>query len=184
MARVPYLDVSEMPEPLQKALDGQPPLNIFRAVANAPAVARGFLALGGALLRRGQLDPTLRELVIIRVGILSGAAYEVHQHKQVARLIGIPQSKVDALGGDPGGEPDADAFEHLERDVLRLTDAVVRDVKAPPELFAAVAATLSDAELVELLILIGYYMLVSRFLENLEIEIEDVELIDTAPLDE
>jgi 4-carboxymuconolactone decarboxylase len=179
MARVPYLDVAEMPEALQKALAGQPPLNIFRAVANAPAPARGFLALGGALLGRGELDPTLRELVIIRVGILSGSAYEVHQHKQVARLIGIPESKVGALSADPNSH----VFEPIERDVLSFTDAVVKDVKAPEALFAPVAAALSDAQLVELLLLIGYYTLVSRFLENLEIEIEDVELINTAPFD-
>ncbi len=180
MARVPYLDVSEMPPSLQEVLGGRPQLNIFRALANAPAAARGFLALGGALLRRGELDPKLRELVIIRVGILSGADYEVHQHKQVARVIGIAPSKVDALQGDPGSE----LFDPIERDVLRFSDAVLTGVKAPEELFAPVAAALSDAELVELLLVIGFYMMVSRLLENLEVEIEDVDLIDTAAPDE
>jgi alkylhydroperoxidase family enzyme len=147
-------------------------LNIFRALANAPTAAPGFLALGNALLTQGELDRGLRELVIIRVGLLSDAGYEVHQHKQIARLVRVPPEKVDAL--DDG--PEAAAFDPLERDVLRFTDAVVNGVKAPDELYAPVAAALSDRELCELVLVIGYYMLVSRFLENLEVELEDEDV--------
>jgi alkylhydroperoxidase family enzyme len=172
MARVPYVDVADMPERLRTTLGDQTPLNIFRAVANAPEAARGFLSLGGALLGRGELDPGLRELVIVRVGILSGSAYEVHQHRRVAETIGVPSVKVDALEGELSEE----VFEPFELDVLRFTDAVVRDVKAPEELFAPVAAKLSDGQLCELLLVIGFYMLVSRVLENLEVEIEDADV--------
>jgi alkylhydroperoxidase family enzyme len=179
MARVPYVDVSAMPEPLQRALGDQPPLNIFRALANAPRAARGFLGLGGALLRRGELDPQLRELVIVRVGLISGAAYEVHQHRHLARAVGVPQEKLDGLDGNL----DDDTFTGHERDVLRFTDAVVTDVKAPDELYEPVASALSDGELCELLLVIGFYMLVSRVLENLEVEIEEDNVIDTAPED-
>ncbi len=179
MARVPYVDVSAMPAPLQKAIGDQPPLNLFRVLANAPEAARGFLALGGALLRRGELDPQLRELVIVRVGILSGADYEVHQHRQVARLVGVPTEKIEALDG----ALDSPAFTAHERDVLRFTDAVLEQVKAPDDLYQPVAASLSEGELCELLLVIGFYMLVSRVLENLEVEIEEENLIDTTQRD-
>ena len=43
----------------------------------------------GALLRRGELDPRLREIAILRVGMLCGAGYEVHQHRWVARRVGL-----------------------------------------------------------------------------------------------
>jgi alkylhydroperoxidase family enzyme len=161
-----------MPEGMREALGNRPPLNIFRALANAPTAAPGFLAFGAALLTQGELDAKLRELVIIRVGLLSQAGYEVHQHRQIARRVGLPQDKVDAL--DDG--PEAAVFDPLERDVLRFTDAVVKEVKAPDGLYAAVAAALSDRELCELVLVIGFYMLVSRFLENLEVEIEDQDV--------
>jgi alkylhydroperoxidase family enzyme len=174
MARVPYVDVSEMPEPLQRALGDQPPLNIFRALANAPRAARGFLGLVGALLWRGELDPQLRELVIVRVGLLSGAPYEVHQHRRLARAVGVPPEKLEALEGDL----DEAVFTAHERDVLRFADAVVSEVKAQDELYEPVAAALSDGQMCELLLVIGSYMLVSRVLENLEVEIEQDDLID------
>jgi alkylhydroperoxidase family enzyme len=56
--------------------------------------------------------------------------------------------------------------------VLRFTDEVVRDVKASDAAFEAVAAHLSHREVSELLLTIGFYMMVCRFLENLEVEIE------------
>jgi 4-carboxymuconolactone decarboxylase len=57
--------------------------------------------------------------------------------------------------------------------VLRFTDDVVRNVKAADGVFDDVAARLTNQQLTELLILIGYYMMVSRFLENTGVEIED-----------
>ena len=64
-------------------------------------------------------------------------------------------------------------FDAFECAVLRYTDAVVREVKAPEELFRPVAAGLTHQQLVELMMTIGFYMLVSRLLENLEVDIED-----------
>ncbi len=64
-------------------------------------------------------------------------------------------------------------FHPFECALLRFTDAVVREVKAPQELFRAVASQLTHQQLLELMMTIGYYMPVSRLLENLEVDIED-----------
>ncbi|MGT2494303.1 hypothetical protein ACU4GD_37085 [Cupriavidus basilensis] len=50
---------------------------------------------------------------------------------------------------------------------------MVHDVKAPAPLYAKVAAALDGQMMVELLATIGFYMLVSRLLENLEVDIEN-----------
>jgi hypothetical protein len=47
------------------------------------------------------------------------------------------------------------------------------NVKASDESFAEVSAFLTISEVQELLMAIGCYGLVSRYLENMEIEIED-----------
>jgi len=173
VARIPYADPAVLPPELQ-AMVAHRPLNIFRMLPHAATAAPGFLALGNALLAQGELDAGLRELVIVRVGLLSHAAYEVHQHKQIARRVGVTEGKIAAL--DEG--PEAGAFDEKEKAVLRFTDAVVREVKAPEALFAAVATHLSHRELCELLLTIGFYMMVSRFLENLEVDIEEQNLFE------
>jgi alkylhydroperoxidase family enzyme len=172
MARIPYFDLEQASGPLKERIGSRPPLNIYRMIAHGGDAGEGFLALGSALLRDNELDDRLRELVILRVGILSRADYEVHQHKRVAERVGVPKEKVEALYDGP----DAAIFDQTERTVLRFTDQVLFDVKAGPSLFEAVNRLLPHRQLVELLMTIGYYMMVSRFLENLEVDIEGEEL--------
>lgn len=169
MPKIPYFDLDKAADDMKAMLGTRPPLNIYRMVAHAGPAGQRFLGLGGALLREHSLDTKLRELVILRVGILCNAPYEVYQHKRIARRVGVPDEKVAAL--DIG--PEAPVFDEMERAVLRFADDVVKNVKAEARLFDDVAARLTHQQLTELLILIGYYMMVSRFLENLGVEIED-----------
>lgn len=173
MARIPYFDLTQATPAFRELVASRPPLNIYRMVAHGGATADGFLALGSAILRHSELDPQLRELVILRVGALCGSHYEVFQHRRVAARAGVPAAKIEAVLQNPAGEPVADAFTQAELNLLRYTDAVVREVKAPAPLFDAVAAALPPRQLVELMMTIGFYMLVSRLLENLEVEVED-----------
>lgn len=168
MPRVPYFDLAKAPTSYTELLGSRPPLNIYRMLPHAANAAPAFLKLGGALLRESELDPKLRELAILRVGILSGASYEVHQHKRLALRVGLTQEKIDAVAQGP----DAGMFDALEKFVLRYTDEVVHKVKAGDALFNELLAKLNHRQLAELTLTIGYYMMVSRFLENFEVEIE------------
>ncbi|RYF66042.1 MAG: carboxymuconolactone decarboxylase family protein [Comamonadaceae bacterium] len=173
MARIPYFDLDQATPAIREMLASRPPLNIYRMVAHGGPVGEGFLALGSAILRRSELDPQLRELVILRVGALCASHYEVFQHRRVAAQAGVPAEKIEAVLREPQGQPEAGAFSALEQTVLVYVDAVVRDVKAPPALFEAVSAVLPHKQLIELMMTIGFYMMVSRLLENLEVDVED-----------
>ncbi|HET7793779.1 MAG TPA: carboxymuconolactone decarboxylase family protein [Rhizobacter sp.] len=169
MARIPYFDMAHAPESYQALLKSRNPLNLYRMLPHAgPSAAAGFLALGSALLRDNELDSRLREIAILRVGLLSHASYEVHQHKRVARQVGLADDKVAAL--EIGA--DTTVLSDDERLVLHFTDAVCHEVKARDELFDQVAARFGHRQTAELVLTIGFYMLVSRFLENFEVDIE------------
>jgi len=118
MARIPYFDMTQASDAYTALLSSRKPLNLYRMLPHAgPAASQGFLALGGALLRDNEIDAQLREIAILRVGLLSGAGYEVHKHKRVAERFGHRQTA-------------------------------------------------------ELVLTIGFYMMVCRFLENFEVDIE------------
>jgi alkylhydroperoxidase family enzyme len=175
MARIPYPDIEALPEDVRSFVGRiRPMLNIYRMLPHAETSLYGFMKLGNALLFKAELDPVLRELVILRVGYLSDATYEIHQHLVVARHVGVSDAKIRALQH----EPDAVTFSDKERAVLRFTDEVVKDVKATDSAYEAIAGHLSHREIAELLLTIGFYMMVSRFLENLEVEIEPEGQID------
>ncbi|MFP5474732.1 MAG: carboxymuconolactone decarboxylase family protein [Gammaproteobacteria bacterium] len=168
MARVPYFDLSQASDTYLQLIGSRPPLNLYRMLPHAGKVAEGFLALGGAILRENRLDSRLREIAILRVGLLCGSSYEVHQHRRVARNVGLADEKVAALeiGADTG------ALDATERMVLDYVDQVVEHVKAPDAMFDALCQQLSPALVAELTLVIGFYMMVSRFLENFEVDIE------------
>jgi alkylhydroperoxidase family enzyme len=174
MARIPYFDLAQAPASYTEMLGSRPPLNLYRMLPHAGKAAEGFLRLGGALLRDNELDARLREIAILRVGLLSGASYEVHQHKKLARKLGLEDAKVAALA--PGA--DASALDELELQVLRFTDEVFHRVKAPDAMFEAMRERLTTKALSELVLTIGFYMMVCRFLENFEVDIEPPGVVE------
>ena len=50
---------------------------------------------------------------------------------------------------------------------------MVRDARASDEAFAAVSAALSPREIVELLMVIGQYMMLARVMATIELEVDE-----------
>jgi 4-carboxymuconolactone decarboxylase len=169
MARIPYYDPAKAPPKLAELMGKiKPSLNIFRALANSDPVARGFVQLGNALLMRGKLSPALREIAILRTGWLSRASYEIYQHERMGRDVGLSEDKLRAIAS--GAQHSA--FDKQEKAVLLYTDDIVHNVRASDETFKAVGAFLDTEQMVELTVVIGYYMMVSRFLETMGVDDE------------
>jgi len=171
MARIPYYDPEAAEAATREFIDRMPRLNIFRMLGHAGRTGTDFIRLGSSILLRSGLDPALRELAIIRTGILCGSSYEVHQHREIGRLMGLSPEKLDALSGEPSSPP----FSDLELLALRYTEEIVNGRRASGETLAGLDGRLGHARLVELTIAIIYYMGVSCFLETFGIEIEKKE---------
>lgn len=169
MNRMPYPAAGSIPPAVQALLDARPPRNVFRMMAHAPALMPGIMELTGAVLYRAKLDPVLRELVILRVGNLCGSSYEVAQHRKIALAIGLTQAKIDGAAR----EADPALYAGNELLVLRMTEQVVRKVKADDELFAATSTALGHELTMELLIVIGLYVMLAQVLENAEVALEE-----------
>ena len=69
----------------------------FRVVANNPAVARVAFSQLMQLLENNKFDTRLRELMIMRIGWVTGSAYEWTQHWRVATTAGIPPEDILAV---------------------------------------------------------------------------------------
>jgi alkylhydroperoxidase family enzyme len=168
MARVPYPDPAALSLETREALSKMAPLNIFRMLAGGDGLMPAFLKLGNHILFKSKLDPILREIAIIRVGVLSKAKYEVHQHERIGRDIGMSEVLIKAMHTGP----DDPALSDMQRLVMRYTDDVVKNVRAGDATFKPLAERLSLLEMQELTITIGFYMMVSRYLETFDIDIE------------
>ena len=182
MSRVPYFDVETATGKHAEFLTKlNPTLNIYKMLANSEYGMKGFIRMGNALLYKCELEPSLRELAIIRVGRPSRAAYEVFQHERIGREVGVTEDKIAALRD---ATIEAAAFTDNEKAVLRYADDVVRNVKASDKTLKAVQAFLTPGALVELTLTAGYYIMVCRFLESMGVDGEEgqAEWLKTAKL--
>jgi hypothetical protein len=78
MARVPYFDPDLAEGPRAKAAFGRigaDPANIFRMLGHSGEMIDGWTKLGTQILTYSSLDPKLREIAIIRTGVMMKSDY-------------------------------------------------------------------------------------------------------------
>lgn len=167
MPRIPYPDVSTLPEVMQKMLAGTP-LNVVRIGAHAsPPLFEAQGRLGWAVADPEVLDPRLRETVVLRVAWLSQSEYELHHHLPLARAAGLTQAEISALG-----RADYSGLEPLLAAAARFTDEVVVGLSPSDETLAALRAVASDQVVINIVLAIGCYMSIARLVAVTGIELD------------
>lgn len=174
---IPYLP-QDLAEPIDvvaavRARRGGTLLNLDRMLLHSPALARGWNAFLGEVRRNLSLSPKLREIAICGVAVINRAEYEFVHHAPELIAAGGSTEQVEAMRGIAGMSPDLSVFSAVERDVIRLTLAMTRDIEVTDELLVRLQAALGNTETVELVGVIATYNMVSRFLIALGITPED-----------
>lgn len=143
-------------------------LNIFRTLGHHPPLLRRFNSLGGLFLARGLLKERERELVILRVAARTRSSYEFAQHAVMAKRCGLSDHEVamvHALG-------QAENWPSPDRALIEFTDQLVREHDVDGSAWEAVARDHTTQELLELVMLIGYYVMVAGLANSVRLEIE------------
>ncbi|MEX0750979.1 MAG: carboxymuconolactone decarboxylase family protein [Dehalococcoidia bacterium] len=144
-----------------------PILNIFRALSHSPEALLRFMRFGSYFLEQGKLDPKLRELAILRVGMACRAPYEFSQHIAFGRRAGLSDAQIRGVGDAHGA-----LFDAHEMAVLAFAGELTADARVSQATFDAVAQFLNEEEIVELTMVTGFYNMVSRTLNALEVDID------------
>jgi len=173
MARLPYLDRDQLPEPDRDIFDGLLAQrgtvnNIFRIAAHSPLLLRRMLYFSDGLRNRTRLDRRFRELAILTVGRLTNAEYEYTHHQRLAKSVGVRQEQLDRLAA---WETDA-AFNEQERAVIRHATEVTQNVKVADSTFDALRKFLDNEQIVELTLNTAFYNMVVRFLVPMQVDLE------------
>jgi len=159
--------LSQRIEPSAEGVPGLPPLNIFRTLARNEPLSRGFLALGGHVLRGDAIPAREREIVILRVGWRAQSEYEFGQHAVIGQDAGLSVEEVAALAdaGSPSWSQDDAAL-------VAMVDELCDDDVVSDETWSVLARRWSPEQLLDLLVLAGYYRLVSGLLNSAGVAIE------------
>jgi 4-carboxymuconolactone decarboxylase len=170
--RIQPLPAPEWDERLTRLLSASPggldePMHLFTTLAQQPELFRRWLGFGGALLA-GRLSGRIRELVILRTAYRFNGPYEWAHHIELGRAQGLNDEEIAALGGDFA----VVEWSPLESAVLAAVDETKEQGEIGDATWAAVAQDLDQAELVEFVMLIGHYSMLSTVLRSLKLPVE------------
>jgi alkylhydroperoxidase family enzyme len=138
----------------------------FRAMANNPGVARVAYGQLIQLLENNKVDTRLRELMIMRIGWVTGSAYEWTQHWRVATTAESPPEDILAVR-DWRSSPRLTA---ADKAILAATDECLAGKSILDGAWAEVAKHITDpGQQVEFVIAMGNWMMFSLLFRNLRI---------------
>lgn len=169
MARLCYPDPEQLSGEIKQTLSRLPQLHIFQMLAHAEAAFGPTMLLGRAILSEQELTPDLRETAILQVAKQSQADYEWVQHVPIARAAGVTDEQISLV---EQGSIEAEAFDPRMKLVLHATQEVVAGPFLSEETFAALQEHFTPRQIVELLLTIGYYLMLGRIMTALKIDLD------------
>ena len=137
--------------------EGAAPLVLFATLARNARVFSRFMA--GALLDRGSISLREREIVIDRTTARLGSEYEWGVHVAFfAEAAGLAPGQIWATA--KGGSEDP-AWSTREQLIVKLVDALIDTHTIGEALWSALRKEFSDEQLIEFVVLTGFYHTVS-----------------------
>lgn len=168
MARVPYLEQSDLPPEHRDILAR--PIALNRAMANSPNAARAVTGLAMYIRHKSKLDPRLRELAILQVGWMEKSEYEFTHHVKIGKEFGVTDDDIVAMMAETEGKPSK--LEPLAKAILRGAREMVRKLAMSDATFAEIKQELSDEHMTDLVLTIAFYCAVVRVLATMKMDNE------------
>jgi alkylhydroperoxidase family enzyme len=137
--------------------EGTAPLVLFTTLARNARVFSRFMA--GGLLDKGTISLREREIVVDRTTARLGSEYEWGVHVAFfSEAAGLSPAQIRATAR---GESDDPAWAPREQLIVTLVDALIDRRAIGETLWVALKEEFSDEQLIELVVLTGFYHTVS-----------------------
>jgi AhpD family alkylhydroperoxidase len=147
------------------ATGGRPP-NVFTTLARHRRLFRRWLRFAGGLMPGGVLPRADSELLILRVAHNTGCEYEWRHHERLGRRAGLSDDEIARVreGADAAG------WRSRQSLLLRAADDLHAERTISGDLWGELRPLLTDAELIELCMLVGHYEMLAMTLNALAVE--------------
>ena len=137
----------------------------FNPIMLSPGIAPAFLDLQAAEQANTSLGERVRQVVILAVGAVWRAEYELYAHAAVARKAGLPDDVIRGLAN--GTIPDA--LSEPEQVAGRFARQLAAERRVDAELYRTAEAAWGAQGLADITLLAGIYQLVCGLLTAFEI---------------
>ncbi len=145
--------------------------NLFKAMAHRPELLVTFANFCRELWTGGGVDLKTKEIAALRTAFLNGCDYCSTRHSASAQRAGLSGEQIAALRD--GQQQSSAAFSEREKAAARLAEKITTNAKSiTDEDIRQLKRWFSEADLVELSLVIGTMNLTSRFNECFAMELE------------
>ena len=139
----------------------------FNSMLFSPAISKAFLAMQKAEGEHTSLSKRARQVVILSVGSVWQASYELYAHAGEGRVAGLDDASIEAL---KRGEP-SHGLSDDERIAQQFTLAVVTERRVHENLFAAAQQAFDNKGVLDMIFLIACYQMVCSALKVFEVPV-------------
>ena len=177
--RITLLERDEVPAELADIYDrlllerGAIP-NIFKALAQVPALAIGLAAFLKPLMGPGHLSAAYKELVATRVALLNGCDYCISSHRFLAVLAGATPAQIEGLA-----DPEDGPFSPAEKAGFAHADALHSSPHIDDEQYVTTMQHFTQPQMLELTAVAAAFELLPRLVSSLNIPV--TPLPESAP---
>lgn len=144
----------------------------FNSFMYSPAIGDITQQLGAAVRYGTSIPPRSRELAILIVAAEWKAEYEFWAHAKIARKEGLPDHIIESVRC----EKQPDFSDPTESAVYRFVRELIETHRVSDTLYKEAVQVLEVAGVVELVILVGYYHMISMMLNVFEISLPPGEI--------
>ena len=159
---------AELQQHFDRIMRGKPPLVLFRMMAGHPRAWEKFR--GASLLDRGPLSLREREIVIDRTCALNSCEYEWGVH--VTAFGAAAKLSEEQVHATVHGNANAECWSPVEQVLIAAVDALHARATLDDAEFAALSAHYDDDQVLEIILLCGFYRTVSYLANGLRLPLE------------
>lgn len=139
----------------------------MRVMAKHPAIFRRQMEMGTTLFT-GLIAARDREVAVLRIAWLAGAAVEWGEHVEIAKRVGFTAEEIERIKQGSDGE----GWSAHEAAILRAVEELLADFAISDATWAVLAQSWSEAQLIEFPMIVGQYLTTAFLLNSLRVPLD------------
>jgi alkylhydroperoxidase family enzyme len=143
----------------------------MRLMAKHPPIFHRQMEMGSVLFN-GEIPARERELAVLRISWLAGAAYEWGEHVEIAKRSGLSDVEIERITRGSSG---SDWSDH-DAAILRATEELLTDFAISDETWLTLSRAWNEQQLIELPMMVGQYLTTAFLLNSLNVRLAEGNL--------
>ena len=165
--KIPILPDEQIPLDILALLKNYPRINIYTLLAHSPTVCKPWIDLINGIYNSG-FSARLREIALVRIGAVTHAKYELHQHHFIALKNGVTEEEVQSIIH----ETPVTSLDEEGNLICQTIDELQKKFSLSDETFEELNKRFTTKDIVSLAVTVAMYFAVAILTNFCRLEIE------------